>query len=219
MNVTIFIADDHAIVRDGLRYLLEAQEGFSVVGEADNGRDAVKKVRQVNPDIVLMDIAMSEMNGIEAAELICKQCPETRVIILSMYASSEHIMRALGAGVAGYILKESAGSELIDAVKSVRAGRRFMSRKVSDRIWDDKLAPGKTIDSGDPLKTLSLREREVLQLVAEGRTSAEIAQKLHLSPKTVDTYRSRLMQKLNVRDLPGLIKFCIQYGLITIEKV
>lgn len=218
MSVTIFIADDHAIVREGLRYLLEAQDGFSVIGEASDGRDAVKKVKRTKPEIVLMDIAMSEMNGIEAAEQICKQCPDTRVIILSMYASSEHIMRALGAGVAGYVLKESAGNELIDAVNAVHAGRRYMSRKVSDRIWNDKLAPGKAIDAADPLKALSLREREVLQLVAEGKTSADIARKLHLSPKTVDTYRSRLMQKLNVRDLPSLIKFCIQYGLITIEN-
>lgn len=218
MSVTVFIADDHAIVRDGLRLLLEEHKGFSVIGEAANGRDAVRQAVRMKPDIVLMDIAMAEMNGIEASEQILKASPSTRIIILSMHATPEHIRRAMKAGVSGYLLKESAGSEVVEAIKVVHAGSRYLSQTVSDQIWEAKLSQHKGAVGDDPLGTLSMREREVIQLVAEGKSSTEIAQILFLSPRTVDTYRSRLMQKLNISDLAGLIKFAIRRGLITIEE-
>jgi DNA-binding NarL/FixJ family response regulator len=218
MGITVFLADDHAIVRDGLRSLLQAQKDMIVIGEAANGRDAVRSVVRLNPDIVLMDISMTEMNGIEAAEQICKSCHRTRVVILSMHASTEHISRALKAGVSGYLLKESAGAEVVCAIRTIHAGKRYLSQKISDHLWDLHQLAGKSVDSQDPLSRLSQREREVLQLVVEGKTSAEIARVLFLSAKTVDTYRSRLMQKLNLKDLPSLIKFAIHHGLTSLEQ-
>ncbi len=215
MSITVFLADDHTIVRDGLRYLLEAQENIRVVGEAADGREAVRKVKTLQPDIVIMDIFMAELNGIEAAAQICRERPSTRVIMLSMQSSSESILRALKAGASGYLLKESAGRELVNAIHDVHAGRRYLSSKVSDQVIGAYL--NKTEEIRDPLAALSRREREVLQLVVEGKTSAEIADTLFLSVKTVETYRSRLMQKLGIRDIPALIKFAIQHGLTSLD--
>ncbi len=215
MSITVFLADDHTIVRDGLRYLLEAHDNIKVIGEASNGRDAVKRVKKLQPDIVIMDIVMADLNGIEAAEQICKECPSTRVVMLSMQSSSESILRSLKAGASGYLLKESAGRELINAIYTVNAGQRYFSAKVSDQMAGAYLRQTEGIK--DPLSVLSQREREVLQLVVEGKTSAEIADTLFLSVKTIETYRSRLMQKLGIKDIPGLIKFAIQHGITTLE--
>lgn len=215
MSITVFLADDHTIVRDGLRYLLEAQQGIRVVGEASDGREAIRKVKNLRPDIVIMDIFMTELNGIEATGQICRECPSTRVIMLSMQSSSESIVRALKAGASGYLLKESAGRELVTAIHEVRAGRRYLSPKVSDQVIGAYL--NRTEDIRDPLASLSRREREVLQLVVEGKTSAEIADTLFLSVKTIETYRSRLMKKLGIRDIPALIKFAIQHGLTSLD--
>lgn len=215
MSISIFLADDHTIVRDGLRSLLEAHGDMKIAGEAANGRDAVKAVRKLKPDVVIMDILMADLNGIEATEQICRECPETRVVILSMQSSSESILRALRAGARGYLFKESAGRELIQAIHAVRAGHRYLSAKVSDQVVGAFLKQEEAYR--DPLSVLSRREREVLQLVVEGRTSAEIAGTLFLSVKTVETYRSRLMKKLGIGDIPGLIKFAIQHGLTSLE--
>jgi DNA-binding NarL/FixJ family response regulator len=217
MNISVVIADDHAVFREGLRLLLEVQKDIAIVGEAANGRDAVKEVKRLSPDIVIMDIAMSGMNGIEAAARISSAHPSSRVIILSMYKSDEYISRSLKAGAWGYLLKESAGTEVIDAVRNVHAGQRYLSRKVMNQVWKDYLSPGKT-KTEDPLAVLSQREREVLQLVVEGKTSAEIADILFLSANTVDTYRGRIMHKLEIDNLPGLVKFAIQHGLTTLER-
>ena len=215
MSITVFLVDDHTIVRDGLRYLLEAQKNIRVVGEASDGREAIRKVRRLRPDIVIMDILMAGLNGIEAAGQICRECPATRVIMLSMQSSSESIVRALKAGASGYLLKESAGRELVNAIHEIHAGRRYLSPKVSEQVIGACL--NRAEEMRDPLATLSRREREVLQLVVEGRTSAEIADTLFLSVKTVETYRSRLMQKLGIRDIPALIKFAIQHGLTPLD--
>ncbi len=215
MSIKVFLADDHTIVRDGLRSLLEARGDMSIVGEAANGRDAVRAVRKLKPDVVIMDILMADLNGIEATEQICRECPATRVVILSMQSSSESILRALRAGARGYLFKESAGRELIQAIHAVRAGHRYLSAKVSDQVVGAFLKQEEAYR--DPLSVLSRREREVLQLVVEGRTSAEIAGTLFLSVKTVETYRSRLMKKLGIGDIPGLIKFAIQHGLTSLE--
>ncbi len=215
MSITVFLVDDHTIVRDGLRYLLEAQKNIRVVGEAPDGREAIRKVKRLRPDIVIMDILMAGLNGIEAAGQICRECPATRVIMLSMQSSSESIVRALKAGASGYLLKESAGRELVNAIHEVHAGRRYLSPKVSEQVIGACL--NRAEEMRDPLATLSRREREVLQLVVEGRTSAEIADTLFLSVKTVETYRRRLMQKLGIRDIPALIKFAIQHGLTPLD--
>ncbi|MEW6717012.1 MAG: response regulator transcription factor [Chloroflexota bacterium] len=216
-DITVFLADDHAVVRDGLRFLLEAQHDIKVIGDASNGREAVKRVLELCPDIVVMDIAMPELNGIDATQKIVQSCISTQIIILSMHSTSEHISGALKAGARGYILKESAGIEVVNAVRTVHAGHFFLSPKISDGVIDDYVQQVKTISSDGPIASLSFREREVLQLVVEGKSSAEIAKILSISVKTVETYRSRMMLKLGINDIPALVKFAIQYGLTPLE--
>lgn len=213
MSITIFLADDHGVVRDGIRLLLETQPGFQVVGEAADGREAVRQIAQLSPRIALLDIAMPQLNGIEAALQIGERSPATRVIILSMHATSEHVIQALKAGAWGYLVKESAGLEVVKAVREVHVGRRYVSHKILELVLEYSLSLSEVAAAVSPLARLSPREREVLQLVAEGNSSADIARILPLSPKTVDTYRSRLMAKLGIKDLTGLIKFVIQHGL------
>lgn len=213
MSVTVFLADDHAVVRDGLKLLLGSQQDITVSGEASNGRDAVKMIAKLRPDVAVLDIAMPGLNGIEAAARIREAAPATRIIILSMHATSEHVFRALRAGASGYLLKESAGAEVVKAVRSVHAGRRYFSEKIADMVAAPELRLGKAAGGKSPLERLSDREREVLQLVVEGKSSAEIAETVNLSPKTVETYRSRLMQKLGVHDVAGLVKFAVLHGL------
>jgi RNA polymerase sigma factor (sigma-70 family) len=217
MSINIFLADDHAIVRDGLKLLLEAQPDLKVVGDAGNGREAVQQVIQLKPDIVIMDIAMPELNGIEAARQILEVCPTIQIIILSMHATSEHVFRALEAGAQGYLLKESAGIELVNAIRTIWTGRRYLSQKLSTELVDQNPQQYEVGALKDPLARLSSREREILQLVVEGKSSVEIADILGLSPKTVETYRSRLTQKLGITDLPALVKFAIQHGLTSLE--
>lgn len=217
MSIAVFLADDHAVVRDGLRALLEAQPDMRVVGDAANGREAVLRVARLCPDVAILDIAMPELNGIEAAREIGLVCPATQIIILSMHSTTEHIFQALQARVRGYVLKESAGIEVVNAVRAVHAGQRYLSAKISDRIVDDYVRQRQATQASSPLALLSSRERQVLQLVAEGKSSAEIAGLLSLSLKTVETYRSRLMHKLGISDLPSLVKFAIQHGLTYLE--
>jgi len=217
MSITVFLADDHAVVRDGLRVLLEAQPDIRVVGDAANGREAVRQLVRLRPDVAVIDIAMPDLNGIEATQQIGEVCPSTQIIILSMHSTTEHIFRALQAGACGYLLKESAGIEVVNAVRTVHAGHRYLSQKISDRLIDDYLCQRQDGAAKSPLARLSPREREVLQLVVEGKSSAEIADTLSLSVKTVETYRTRLMHKLDISDLPGLVKFAIQHGLTSLE--
>jgi len=201
-------------MRDGLRSILEREGGIEVVATASNGRETVLEARRLNPDIVLMDIVMPELSGIEAAAQIRDHCESTRVIILSMHSTVEHIFRALQAGAMGYLLKGSAGSEVVEAVRAVHAGRRYLTRKVSDVVVDGYVREHR---ASSPLESLSPREREVMLLVVEGRSSREIADALHLSPKTVETHRSRLMEKLGVENVIGLVKFAVQHGLTGLE--
>lgn len=214
MPITVFLADDHRIVRDGLRAILNREEGITVVGDSADGRQTVDRVTMLRPDIVIMDIGMPGLNGIEATRQIEEVRPSTQVIVLSMYGSSEHIYQALQAGARGYLLKEAAGTEVVDAVRAVDAGERYMSRHIKETVIDDYL---RRRQMKSPLDLLTPREREVLQLVAEGQSSVEIANRLCLSPKTVDTYRSRLMRKLDIGDIPSLVKFAIRHGLTSLE--
>jgi DNA-binding NarL/FixJ family response regulator len=210
MTIRVLLADDHLILRDGLAALLEAQDGMTVVAHAQDGREAVRKATEFKPDVAIMDIVMPELDGIEATRLVRRSSPLTQVVILSMYSTTEHIFRALQAGAQGYLLKESAGSELVAAVRSVHAGRRYLSQKITETVVIEYMREHQPVD---PLSKLSNRERQILQLVAEGKSTVTIASTLFLSPKTVDTYRSRLMQKLEIDSMAGLVKFAIACGL------
>ena len=213
MTIRILIADDHAVVAEGLKHLVEAQSDFEVVATVGDGREAVRTAKETAPDVVLMDLSMPELNGADATRAIIDERPECRVIVLSMYAEREYVRRALKAGATGYVVKRSAAKELVDAIRAVHAGQRYLSPRVADVVIDDYAADGKA----DLLEKLSTREREVLQLLAEGRTGSEIAQRLTLSQKTVETYRARLVEKLGIRDVAGLVKFAIQRGLVSLD--
>jgi len=213
MTIRILIADDHAVVAEGLKHLVEAQSDLEVVATVGDGREAVRVAKETEPDVVLMDLSMPELNGADAARAIIDQRPECRVIVLSMYAEREYVRRALKAGATGYVVKRSAAKELVEAIRAVHSGQRYLSPRVADVVIDDYAADGKA----DLLEKLSTREREVLQLLAEGRTGAEIAQRLVLSQKTVETYRARLVEKLGIRDVAGLVKFAIQRGLVSLD--
>jgi DNA-binding NarL/FixJ family response regulator len=210
---TIILADDHGIVRDGLRALLENHPGMQVIGEAATGAEAVRLAVELNPDVMLLDISMPELNGLDAARQIAVACPTVRLIFLSMFGTPEHVRSALQIGVQGYLLKDSAGQEVLQAVMAVAGGQRYLSQSITNTLVSDYLQVSSQAAEPDPLENLSPREREILVRVVEGQSSAEIGRALFLSPKTVETYRSRLMQKLDVTDVPSLVKFAIQHGL------
>ncbi|HEX9431718.1 MAG TPA: response regulator transcription factor [Burkholderiales bacterium] len=213
MPIRILIADDHGVVAEGLKHLIEAQQDMQVVATVGDGREAVRVAKETQPDVVLMDLSMPELNGADATRAVLEHDPKCRVIVLSMYAEREYVRRALKAGAAGYVVKRSAAKEVVDAIRAVHAGQRYLSPRVADVVIDDYAGDGK----GDLLEKLSTREREVLQLLAEGRTGAEIATRLALSQKTVETYRARLVEKLGIRDVAGLVKFAIQRGLVSLD--
>lgn len=213
MTIRVFLADDHAIIREGLAALLETDTGIKVVGSAANGREAVQQINELKPDVAILDISMPGMNGIEAARQVHERCPQVQILMLSMHSTAEHVFQALEAGVHGYILKESASQEIIHAVRTIHAGRRFLSASVAEVVAERLL----TRPDINPLGSLSRREREILQLVAEGQSSAQIAKTLSLSSKTVDTYRSRLMQKLGLKDVGGIVRFSLQHRLISLD--
>jgi DNA-binding NarL/FixJ family response regulator len=214
MAVRVLIADDHRAVAQGVRALLEAHAGIEVVACVATGREALRGCLEQNPDVVLMDHEMPELNGTDAARLICERCPATKVVMLSMHSDPAHVIRALRAGASGYVTKESDAGNLVEAIHEVHAGRRYLSADVADvvlRRLVDVEAPH------DPLATLSSRERQVLQMLAEGSPMAEIATALALSIKTVQTYRARIMDKLGIRHFAGLVKIAIQNGLVPLE--
>jgi DNA-binding NarL/FixJ family response regulator len=212
MTIRVLLADDHTLMRAGLRALLATTTDIEVVGEVRTGREAERQVLQLNPGVVLMDIAMPDLNGIEAARVIHLKCPTVRIVMLSMHATAEYVYRAFEAGASGYLLKEVAVEEVITAVRTVHQGRRYLSPALAESVPDPASAYARS-----PVDSLSTRERQVLQLVVEGHTSIEIARMIHLSPKSVETYRSRLMLKLGVRDLPSLVKFALEHGLTSSE--
>ena len=213
-TIRILLVDDHEVVRSGLSKFLLVNKDMELVGEASDGAEAIQLAGLHQPDIILMDLFLPGMDGITATREIHQICPGVRIVILSMYATSEHIYQSLRAGARGYLLKESAGAEVMSAVRAVHAGKRYLSQKITETVVDDYTDPKRTVAGKGPLESLSPREREVLQMVVEGKSSAEIADILFISPKTVETYRSRLMQKLAIDDLPTLTKFAFQHGLI-----
>ncbi len=203
--IRVLVADDHAVIRDGLKAILNACADIQVVAAAVDGQEAVRIAGAEHPDVIVMDIGMPGLNGIEAARAITARWPQARIVMLSMHSSAEHVFRAQQAGAIGYLLKESSGAEVVHAVRAAHEGRRYLSPGVA-AVADAQGMKG-------PVDRLSVRERQVLQLVVEGKTSAEIARLVHLSPKTVETYRSRLMEKLGVSSIAALVKFAIQHGI------
>ena len=214
MTIRVLLADDHAVVRDGLRALLVEQADIQVAGTVSDGLEAVRAAQRLHPDVIVMDINMPGINGIDATRRICDRNAAARILMLSVYGSSEHIHRALQAGASGYLLKESSGVEVVAAVRAVHGGRRYLSEKIAETAIDDFITARHT---ESPLESLSAREREVLQSIVDGRSNPETARLLSISIKTVETYRSRLMQKLGLGDLPALVKFAIEHGLTQLK--
>lgn len=214
MKIKVALVDDHAIVREGVRSLLERSGFIEVAGEAATGYDCLSMIEAWQPDVVVMDISMPELNGIETTREICQRWPATKVVILSVHSTAEHVYHSFAAGALGYVLKESIGKELLDAIRAAHHAKQYLSKKIEENYWVQFTSP---FASKSPLASLSKRERQVLQLVVEGYTSAEISNKLNLSMKTVDTYRSRLMQKLGVSNIIGLVKFALQHGITTLD--
>ncbi|MBI2508938.1 MAG: response regulator transcription factor [Betaproteobacteria bacterium] len=214
MAIKVLIADDHGVVAEGLRFVVEAQADMEVIACLQDSREAVRRALETRPDVVLIDHAMPVLNGAEATHLIRERCPETRVIILSMYSNQVHVLRALQAGATGYVVKKSAAKEVVDAIREVHKGGRYLSKELADSVID--LVVHKAA-SEDPLQRLSSRERQVLQMLAEGHPVAHIAATLSLSPKSVETYRARMMEKLGIGDFATLVKFAIQHGVIPLE--
>ena len=217
MKIRVLVADDHAIIREGLRVMLGNQPDMEVIEIASNGREAIRLVDEHDPDVAVMDISMPELNGIEAIQQILPLHPNIKVIVLSIHETKPYVYRALKAGAKGYLIKETAGLEVVEAVRAVYRGERYLSQRISDLLTDVSFQGLAGSIEVSPLEQLSLREREILQLVAEGKTSQEIAERLSISSKTVDTYRSRLMRKIGVEDVAGLVKFAIQHGVISLE--
>jgi DNA-binding NarL/FixJ family response regulator len=214
MAIKVLIADDHGVVAEGLRFVVEAQADMEVIACIQDSREAVRCSIEMRPDVVLIDHAMPLLNGAEATHLIRERCPETRVIVLSMYSNRVHVLGALRAGATGYVVKKSAAKEVVEAIRAVYKGERYLSKELADSVIDqvvDKTA------LKVPLERLSSRERQVLQMLAEGHAVAHIAVTLSLSPKTVETYRGRMMEKLDIHDFATLVKFAIQHGVTSLE--
>jgi len=214
-DIRILLADDHAVMRTGLRLVLERQPDFRVVGEASDGREAVALAQQHKPEVVVMDIGMPNLNGIEAARQVTAALPEVSVVILSMHSDEAYVLRALKAGARAYLLKESAESDLIAAIRAVHNGKAFFSPAVSRMLVEDYIRQLQDREIEDSYELLTTREREVLQLIAEGKSNKEIAHMLNLSLYTVESHRGNLMEKLNLHTVPELILYAVRKGVIS----
>lgn len=215
-TIRVLLADDHTLVRAGIRGLLAALRDVEVVGETGDGHEAFRLAEALRPDVVLLDIGMPGLNGLEVAARLAKLDPAIRVVILSMHAAEEYVLQALRAGAAGYLLKGSSVAELEVAIRAVAQGDPYLSPAVSKRVVDEYVS--RTGGETDPLAALTPRQRETLQLVAEGHTSKEIAQRLGVSHRTVEVHRNSLMKRLGVHDLAGLVRFAMRVGLIERER-
>jgi len=212
--IRVLIAEDHLMVRAGIRALLEKTGDIHVLGEASNGQEAVEMTENLKPDVLIMDIMMPRMNGIQAAENIREKRLPTHILLLSMYSDEGFVHRALQCGVKGYVLKSSVSDELLWAVHAVASGKTYLSSPISEIVMEGSINPRTALQDGDPLSALSPREKEILQLIAEGHTSAEIGKMLFISEKTVEKHRTKLMEKLNVRNLAGLVRLAVKYHLV-----
>jgi DNA-binding NarL/FixJ family response regulator len=212
--IRIVLADDHAVMRRGLRLVLLEQQDFQVVGEASDGREAVRLAEALHPDVVVLDISMPGLNGIEAARQISARQPDTALVVLSMHSDEGYVLRALKAGVRGYLLKEAPESDFIQAIHCVSQGKAFFSPAVSRTLAEDYVRQSNERDIEDSYDLLTVREREILQLIAEGRSNKEVAATLNLSVYTVETHRSNVMSKLNLHSIPELILYAVRKGVI-----
>ena len=216
-EIRVLLVDDHAILRDGVRALLEREGDMRVVGEAENGVEAVVKARELAPDVVLMDLAMPLLNGVEATRQIKRYLPDTRVLALSMYSDDEHVFQALKAGASGYLVKETPAAELVVAIRSINSGAPSFSPAISRKIMESYLNEDDAKKSGGRQDKLTSRENEALQLIAEGYTNNEVARLMNISVKTVETHRAHIMSKLDIHEVAGLIKYAIRKGLIVVD--
>ena len=214
-KIRILLADDHQLMRSGIRLMLERETDLGVVGEASDGREAVALAKTLRPDVVVMDIGMSSLNGIEAAQQITGDHPGTAIVMLSMHSDESYVLRALKAGARGYLLKDSAEADLIKAVHAVAGSKSFFSPAVSKVLLDDYVRKLRRSGTEDAYDLLTPREREVLQLIAEGKSNKDIANLLNLSVYTVESHRSNLMEKLNLRGLPEVILYAVRKGIIS----
>lgn len=217
MSIRILLAEDHAIVREGLRWILQRQQDMEVVAEAENGRQAVELARRVRPDVVVMDIAMPELNGMEATRQVLADNPDAKVIALSAYADRRYVLGMLDAGAKAYVLKSNAGDELVRAIQAVHAGKRYLTPEVADTVVDSYTR--RLLPADDRAATeLSPREREVLQLLAEGHSSPQIARKLHISNRTVEAHRRNIMRTLDLHSIADLTKYAVREGLTELDR-
>jgi DNA-binding NarL/FixJ family response regulator len=213
MPLRVLIAEDHAVIADGMRHLLGAHD-FEVIAAVRDGAEAVRLADELKPALILLDIVMPQLNGVDAARAIIEKNPDARVIMLSMYSDSERVYQALQAGARGYVLKRDLTDDLVEAMRLVASGGRYLSPSVTDTVITDYLHEKRAPDA---LHALSVRERHVLQFLVEGKSAAAVARKLQLSPRTVETYKARLMRKLGLSDLPSLVKFAVRHGLTPLE--
>lgn len=215
MPIRILLADDHTVVRDGLRALLEKQPDMTVVAEASDGRDSIRLAEEQSPDVVVMDIGMPSLNGIEATRRILAANPRTAVVMLSMHQDESYVLRSLKAGAKGYLLKDSLRGDVIDAIRAVAQGRSFLTRKVRLMLQEDYVRQMESRGLEDSYDLLTDREREVLHMVAEGKSNKEVAGSLNISPTTVETHRAHILQKLGIHSVPELILYAVRKGIVS----
>ena len=213
--IRILLADDHTVVRDGLRAMLEKQPDMAVVAEASDGRDSIRLAEEQSPDVVVMDIGMPSLNGIEATRRILAANPRTAVVMLSMHQDESYVLRSLKAGAKGYLLKDSLRGDVIDAIRAVAQGRSFLTRKVRLMLQEDYVRQMESRGLEDSYDLLTDREREVLHMVAEGKSNKEVAGSLNISPTTVETHRSHILQKLGIHSVPELILYAVRKGIVS----
>jgi len=214
MSIRILLADDHTVLRDGLRAMLERQPDMAVIGEAADGRECVRLAAEQSPDVVVMDIGMPNMNGIEATRRILADSPRVAVVILSMHQDESYILRSLKAGAKGYLLKDALRADVLEAIRAVAQGRSFLTRKIARMLQEDYVRQLESRGLDDTYDLLTDREREILQLVAEGRANKEVAQLLHVTLTTVETHRTHILQKLGLHTVPELILYAVRKGII-----
>jgi DNA-binding NarL/FixJ family response regulator len=215
-TIRIGLVDDHALMRAGIRALLEKLPGIEVVGEANNGREALELIKKKGPNVLLLDVSMTELGGLEALPRIVKDFPAVKVLILSAFANEEFVLRALRSGAAGYMLKDAAAEELELAIKAVAQGKTFLGPSISRTVVESYLQ--RTTGKQDLVEELTARQREILQLIAEGKNTKEIASTLEISAKTVNAHRLQLMARLDIHDVPGLVRYAIRSGLVSSER-
>jgi DNA-binding NarL/FixJ family response regulator len=221
--IRVLLVDDHVLMRTGMRSWLQSMSGVEVVGEASDGREALHQIAKIRPDVVLMDVGMPRLNGLDATVHVTKDFPRVHVLILSMHANEEYVLQALRAGACGYMLKDAEPEELEMALKAVSRGKIYLSPAVSQGVIDDYLrrvgaSGGDSAPATNEPSLLTARQREILQLIAEGQTTKKIAALLHISEKTVESHRLRLMRQLNIHDIAGLVRYAIRTGLVMLER-